>query len=134
MIMRILVGDKLAEEGLQYLKQSGIAFDAKIGLNEVAIGMPLPIFAMEVARERLSKRHFLAATAHARIYQPRDAVDAGYLDEVVPASDLLSAAKSKAEALADLKQPAFALTKKSAMRATLRHIRDTLEEDMDRVG
>ncbi len=112
----------------------GADIDAKIGLNEVAIGMPLPIFAMEVARERLSKRHFLAATAHARIYQPREAVDAGYLDEVVPASDLLSAAKAKAAALGELKQPAFALTKKSALRATLRYIRDTLEEDMDRVG
>src|SRR5689334_14055261 len=32
--MRILVADKLAEEGLDYLKQSGFAFDTKIGLKE----------------------------------------------------------------------------------------------------
>jgi D-3-phosphoglycerate dehydrogenase len=32
--MRILVADKLAEEGLDYLKQSGHAFDTKIGLKE----------------------------------------------------------------------------------------------------
>ena len=32
--MNILVADKLAEEGLAYLKQSGFAYDAKIGLKE----------------------------------------------------------------------------------------------------
>lgn len=112
----------------------GADIDAKIGLNEVAIGMPLPIFAVELARERLSKRHFLAATAHARIYTPRESVDAGYLDEVVPEADLLATARAKAAALGALKDPAYRLTKRSATRATLRLIRDTLEEDMDKVG
>jgi D-3-phosphoglycerate dehydrogenase len=32
--MKILVADKLAEEGLEYLKQSGMAFDVKIGLSD----------------------------------------------------------------------------------------------------
>ncbi|MGA2229305.1 MAG: phosphoglycerate dehydrogenase [Tepidisphaeraceae bacterium] len=32
--MRILVADKLADEGLDFLKQSGIAFDVKVGLKE----------------------------------------------------------------------------------------------------
>ena len=112
----------------------GADVEAKIGLNEVAIGMPLPIFAVEMARERLSKRHFLAATAHARIYSPREAVDAGYLDEVVPPVLLGAAAMAKATALGALKDPAYRLTKRSAMQATLRSIRDTLEEDMDKVG
>lgn len=112
----------------------GADIPAKIGLNEVTIGMPLPIFAVEMARERLSKRHFLAATAHARIYSPREAVDAGYLDEVVAEEELLVAAKAKAAALGALPDPAFRLTKRSALKHTLRHIRDTLEEDMDRVG
>jgi D-3-phosphoglycerate dehydrogenase len=34
MSMKILVADKLAEEGLEFLKQTGVAFDAKIGLKE----------------------------------------------------------------------------------------------------
>src|SRR4051794_29169125 len=33
-IMRILVADKLADEGLDYLKSTGIEFDVKVGLNE----------------------------------------------------------------------------------------------------
>src|SRR3954471_12927291 len=32
--MRILVADKLAEEGLDFLKQSGAQFDVKVGLKE----------------------------------------------------------------------------------------------------
>lgn len=32
--MRILVADKLADEGLEYLKQSGAAYDVKVGLKE----------------------------------------------------------------------------------------------------
>src|SRR5882762_1555081 len=32
--MRILVADKLAEEGLEFLKQSGASFDVKVGLKE----------------------------------------------------------------------------------------------------
>src|SRR5213080_4153011 len=34
MAYKILVADKLADEGLNFLKQSGIAFDAKVGLKE----------------------------------------------------------------------------------------------------
>jgi len=37
MAMRILVADELAEEGLDFLKQSGIEFDVKVGLKEDAL-------------------------------------------------------------------------------------------------
>src|SRR5262249_57539618 len=46
----------------------GARGDFKIGLNEVAIGMRLPIFAYELARERLSKRHLARATMQAELY------------------------------------------------------------------
>src|SRR5437868_4963867 len=32
--MRILVADKLADEGLEFLKQTGVDFDTKVGLKE----------------------------------------------------------------------------------------------------
>ena len=34
MALKILVADKLAEEGLEFLKSSGIDFDTKVGLKE----------------------------------------------------------------------------------------------------
>src|SRR5438874_8385704 len=36
--MRILVADKLADEGLEFLKQTGIEFDTKVGLKEDELG------------------------------------------------------------------------------------------------
>jgi len=53
MAMRILVADKLAEEGLDFLKQSGIEFDARVGLKEdelaAAVGMEPPVVSASAA-------------------------------------------------------------------------------------
>lgn len=84
----------------------------KIGLNEVAIGMTLPHFAMAVANDRLSKRHFTRATAFAQIYNSAEAVDAGYLDEVVPPEQLEATVLGTAEMAAGLPMSNFAGTKK----------------------
>ena len=40
--MKILVADKLAEEGLTYLKESGVAYDVKIGLKEDELAAEVP--------------------------------------------------------------------------------------------
>ena len=40
--MRILVADKLAAEGLDYLKQTGIDFDTKVGLKEDELAAAIP--------------------------------------------------------------------------------------------
>ena len=108
----------------------GARGDFKIGLNEVGIGMTLPVFAVELARHRLSKRHFQRATIQAELYAPDAAVDAGFLDRVVNPESLFDAAFAEAARLAELPQPAFANTKASARAATLSSIRETLEEDM----
>ena len=61
---------------------------AKIGLNETAIGMGLPHFAVELAEARLASAHLLRAAVQAEIYDAPGAVEAGYLDRVVPAADV----------------------------------------------
>lgn len=102
----------------------------KIGLNEVLIQMPLPAFGVELARDRLSKRHFTQATSQARIYDPDTAVDAGYLDSTEPAEDLLAAAEGLARQLGTLANPAFSETKRRERSATIDRIRSTLEADI----
>ncbi len=111
----------------------GVKGDFKIGLSEVSIGMSLPIFAIELARQRLSKRHFQRATTRAELYNPDDAVDAGYLDRAVPGEELLETALAEAKALAEIPQPAFRVTKSSVPRAAVTYIRNTLAEDMGRM-
>lgn len=111
----------------------GVRGDYKIGLNEVAIGMPLPIFAVELARDRLSRRHFQAATIQARIYDPEGALDAGYLDRVTDPEKLVGEAIAAAAALAEFAPGAYAGTKSQARGAIVQHVRDTLEADMTRM-
>ncbi|MEJ5255552.1 MAG: crotonase/enoyl-CoA hydratase family protein [Acidimicrobiales bacterium] len=92
----------------------GAAGEFKIGLNEVAIGMPVPRFATELARDRLTPRHLTAAVNLARIYDPAGAVEAGYLDEVVSPDDVEQAALDHATSLATTLNPTgFRLTRRS---------------------
>jgi len=84
---------------------------AKIGLNETAIGMTLPFYATELARERLSKRYLTRAAIQAEIFSPEGALAAGYLDRVVPAGDCESAVINEARTLGGLDGAAYGGTK-----------------------
>jgi enoyl-CoA hydratase len=84
--------------------------DCKIGLNEVAIGMVLPDWAMAIAVERLSRRHVQRAVANARITGPAGAREAGFVDEVVAADAVLDTAVAAAAELAELHTRAYAGT------------------------
>jgi enoyl-CoA hydratase len=109
----------------------GAAGDFKIGMNEVAIGMPVPVFATELARDRLTPRHFSAAVGLAEIYAPEEAVAAGYLDELAPADEVVGAAQAAGRLLAERVNPtAFRATRINARTATIEHIRATLDVDI----
>ena len=88
----------------------GADVDCKIGLNEVAIGMVLPDWAITIAKERVSKRHLQRVVANAVVTGAGGAVEAGFLDEVVPEVDVLARAVDHARALAALSSRAYAGT------------------------
>ena len=102
----------------------GADIDAKVGLNEVAIKMVLPDWAFTIAEARLSKRHTQRALANARITTPRGAVDVGYIDEVVPAGDVLDRAVAIATDLATTLDP-------SAYQRTVRKLRGPVLDLME---
>ena len=113
----------------------GADIDARIGLNEVSIGMPLPVFAVELARARLSRRHYTRATALATLYSPADAIDVGYLDELVEPDEVESAAIARASQLgATLGRAGFAATRLNDRQATIDMILGSLEEDLATFG
>lgn len=107
----------------------------KIGLNEVAIGMPVPRFAVEIARDRLSKRHFVHAVGHAHIFDPEGATDAGFLDRVVSPDDVERAALAHAKQLSETVQPgAFQLTRTYMRGALADELKKGMDEDMKLFG
>ena len=104
----------------------GTAGDYKIGANEAITGMNLPIFAMELARDRLNPSHLTRAMIQGFIYNPQGAVDAGYLDMLADAGEVEAKALAIARQLAQLPGPAYAWNKKSMRKATLDRIRASL--------
>jgi enoyl-CoA hydratase len=105
----------------------GAQGDFKIGLNEVTIGMTLPTFAVELANDRLSRRHLQRAAALAELYAPTDAVDAGFLDRVVAPEALLEEAVAEATRHAALDARAHHGTKQNLRAATVDRIRASLD-------
>jgi enoyl-CoA hydratase len=101
----------------------GADVEAKVGLNEVAIKMVLPDWAFTIAADRLSKRHLQRAVANARLTTPRAAIDVGFVDEVVPADDVLARAVEVATELATSLDP-------SAYRRTIARLRGDVLETM----
>jgi enoyl-CoA hydratase len=103
---------------------------SKIGLNETAIGMGLPSFATELAAARLSPAHLTRAAVQAEIYDPAGAVEAGYLDRVVPTDQCEQAAIAEARRLGQLSGSAYRHTKSALRRALIERVLAGLEEDM----
>ena len=101
----------------------------KIGANEVAIGITMPRFGVEICRQRLAPAHFQRAVISAEIYSPAGAVEAGFLDRVVPEDELIAAARDKATALAGLNMRAHAATKLRARDKALQAVREAIEAD-----
>jgi enoyl-CoA hydratase len=90
----------------------GAAGDFKLGLNEVRIGLFVPGFAVELANDRLSKRHLTEAVQLAEVYDPEGARDAGFLDEVVDPDTVEERAVERAAAwAAELEPKAFTRTR-----------------------
>ncbi len=96
--------------------------DYKIGLNETAIGLPLPYVGLELARDRLNPAELQAATVMAKLYSPDDAVKAGYLDEATD-NDVLDVALETAAQLAFLDPHAFGETKIRLRQPTIDRIK-----------
>ena len=107
----------------------GVDGPYKINANEVALGMTMPRTAIEICRQRLSPAHFNRAIILAEAYSPGDAVDAGFLDRVVGASELRGVARKTAAQLVNLNMDAHAASKLRARDGALTAIRTSIEAD-----
>jgi len=100
----------------------GLAGPWRIGMNEVAIGMTVPRFAIELARHRLTPPGFARITT-AAMFDPDEALRLGYLDRVLPADELDAAVRQEALRLRALDLKAYAATKARVNERALAAIR-----------
>jgi enoyl-CoA hydratase len=104
--------------------------DYRIGMNEVAIGLTVPRFAIELARQRLTPAYFSRVVMTAEMFGPQEAVTAGFFDRVVPTEALDKTAEAAATALSTLNMAAHAATKARARGAVIKLIRQVIDEDI----
>jgi enoyl-CoA hydratase len=107
----------------------GVAGPYRVVANEVAIGITMPHFAVEICRQRLAPAHFHRAVMQSESYGPDDAVAAGWIDRVVAADELATTARAKVEELAKLNAGAYAATKRRARAVALHAVRAAIEAD-----
>jgi enoyl-CoA hydratase len=103
----------------------------KIGLNEVAIGMPVPGFAIGMCRDRLTKPWFQRCLQSAYICSPAEAVQAGFLDEVVAPDAVADRAVEVATQLAAYVHPGpFRITREGMRGENAEALREGLKRDL----
>jgi enoyl-CoA hydratase len=110
----------------------GADVPAKIGLNETAIGMPLPLFALALAEDRLDRKIVSRATLGAEIFDPNGAVTAGYLDRVVPAADVVTESVAEARRLGAYSSRAYGQTKEVMRGPLVARVREGGAADLAR--
>jgi len=100
----------------------------KIGLPEVALGMTMPAFGIELTQERLAPTHLTRAVACAEIFDPDGALAAGFVDRLVDPEQLHEQSLAMAAALAGLNSVAHRETKAALRRESLQRLRAGLGE------
>ncbi len=94
----------------------------RIGFNELAIGLPFPRGAFEIARLTLSRRSLRHALLRAELVGPEPALKIGYIDEVTEPAGLEARCVELARRLGHLGQLAYSHTKRAIQRQALSRI------------
>jgi len=101
-----------------------------IGMNEVAIKLTVPRFAVEVARQRLTPAYLNRALTTGQLFTPAEAAAAGFVDWTAPAAELDAAATRLAEALCSIDLPSHHATKLRVREPALTAIRTAIDSDI----
>ncbi len=97
----------------------GEAGGFKYGMSEVALGVPFSPWPLEPLKARLTPAQQTAALLHSQIYSPEGALDAGFVDQLLPAGEGMGAALEAAARLAALPRDAYARSKRELRRDAL---------------
>ncbi len=108
----------------------GTEGEFKIGLNEVAIGMTMHNAGIEIAKARLSSVYFERSVCNAEMYNPKQAINAGFLDKIVPDTHLMPTAIKIAKMFSQLSFKAHAATKLKSRKLYLDKLEKAIELDL----
>jgi enoyl-CoA hydratase len=102
----------------------------KLHVNEVAIALPLPTWALAMSQTAIPRRWHTEAILQARAYAPADALERGCIDGIVPAGESVEAAARRSGArLAGLDLGAYATAKRRMRERDVAWARRNLEAE-----
>jgi enoyl-CoA hydratase len=108
----------------------GVEGAFKIGLNEVMIGMTMHNAGIAIAKARLSEVYLNRSVNNAEMYSSKQAIEAGFLDIIVPPEELMLTAIKVAEMSAKLNKKAHAETKLKLRKQYLEALEIAIELDL----
>jgi len=107
----------------------GVDGPFSIGLNEVQIGMTMHNAGIELARDRLNTSAFGRSVINGEMFDPKGALQAGFLDKVVASEELTDAARTVALQLKKINMKAHKQTKLKVRKAFLETLDKAIELD-----
>ena len=107
----------------------GVEGDFKIGLNEVMIGMTMHHAGIAIAKSRLSELYLNRSVNNAEIFNPKEALKAGFLDVVISEEALLTTAIKVAGMFSKLNKTAHTTTKLRVRKPHLDALTKAIELD-----
>ena len=99
----------------------------RVGFSEVSNGLPLPELPALLARDRLDPRRLQASTLLGTLWDPEEAIEAGFLDSIVSPKELEDEVMRRACELAELPPEAYAGSIASVRGPTLARMREILD-------
>jgi enoyl-CoA hydratase len=102
----------------------------RIGLNEVAIGIPVPSFGLELARQRLTPAYLNRTAATGEMFSPGDAAKAGFLDKIVPPGELDATVDAVAGSLTQIHLPSHAIVKQRLRGGAIAAVRAAIDREL----
>lgn len=102
----------------------------RLQMNEVAIGLTVPSWAIAIAESVIGPRWRTEAILHARAYSPEEALGRGFVDAVVDPDDVLPRARALAAPLLALDRKSYAITKRRQRSTVVRWAEALIDSEM----
>jgi len=112
------------------------AGNGRIGIPELAVGVPFPATILEIVRFAVPPQHLQSLIYTTRTYPPDDALRRGLIDEVVAPDALAARAEEIARGFAAIAPQNFALTKRQLRDKTIsraKHYANEFDGDVDAI-
>jgi enoyl-CoA hydratase len=102
----------------------------RMGLNEVAIGISPPRFAIALARSRMHPAWLSRTVTLGEMFGPEDSVTAGLLDRVVSPEDVDETLEAVLASIKGLNVPMHEIAKGNLRKRTAEEMREMIDRDL----